>query len=47
MRGAVVGLRRDFFSAPYPADTIADIRALYNPAAMIEIEAIAAVRNGA
>ena len=43
----VVALRRDFFSAPYPADTIAETRALYDPAAMIEIEAIAAVRKGA
>jgi len=40
----VVTLRRQFFSAPYPADTIAEIKALYDPAAMIEIEAIAAVR---
>ncbi len=40
----VVALRRRFFSAPYPADTIAEIKALYDPAAMIEIEAIAAVR---
>lgn len=40
----VVELRRRFFSAPYPADTIAEIKALYDPAAMIEIEAIAAVR---
>ncbi|WP_407526985.1 RidA family protein [Methylobacterium oryzisoli] len=39
----VVTLRRRFFTAPYPADTIAEIRALYDPAAMIEIEAIAAV----
>ncbi len=39
----VVQLRREFFSAPYPADTIAEIKALYDPAAMIEIEAIAAV----
>ncbi len=39
----VVELRRKFFSAPYPADTIAEIRALYDPAAMIEIEAIAAI----
>lgn len=43
----VVELRRKFFSAPYPADTIAQIQALYDPAALIEIEAIAAVRaNG-
>jgi enamine deaminase RidA (YjgF/YER057c/UK114 family) len=41
----VVALRRKFFSAPYPADTIAEIRALYDPRAMIEIEAIAAVRR--
>lgn len=40
----VVELRRKFFSEPYPADTIAEVRALYDPAAMIEIEAIAAVR---
>ncbi|CAB3721242.1 2-iminobutanoate/2-iminopropanoate deaminase [Achromobacter deleyi] len=39
----VVTLRREFFAAPYPADTIAEIRALYTPDAMIEIEAIAVV----
>lgn len=41
----VVELRRKYFSQPYPADTIAEIRALYDPAAMIEIEAIAAVSS--
>jgi enamine deaminase RidA (YjgF/YER057c/UK114 family) len=41
----VVALRRKFLSAPYPADTIAEIKALYDPRAMIEIEAIAAVRQ--
>ncbi len=41
----VVTLRREFFTAPYPADTIAEIRALYTPEAMIEIEAIAVVPN--
>lgn len=41
----VVDLRRQFFSAPYPADTIAEVKALYNPDGMIEIEAIAAVRD--
>lgn len=41
----VVTLRREFFSAPYPADTIAEIRALYTPEAMIEIEAIAVFPN--
>ncbi|MEG1766968.1 MAG: RidA family protein [Comamonas sp.] len=39
----VVTLRREFFAAPYPADTIAEIRALYTPEAMIEVEAIACV----
>ena len=39
----VVELRRKFFSAPYPADTIVEIKALYTPEAMIEIEAVAAV----
>lgn len=39
----VVELRRKFFSEPYPADSIVEIKALYDPAAQIEIEAIAAV----
>ena len=42
----VVELRRRFFSEPYPADTIAQVTALYDPDVMIEIEAIAAVRGG-
>lgn len=42
-RQAFANLRREFFAAPYPADTIAEIRALYTPEAMIEIEAIACV----
>ncbi|MGU3538110.1 RidA family protein [Methylobacterium sp. A54F] len=41
----VVALRRRFYSEPYPADTIAEVKALYDPAAMIEIEAIAAVHT--
>ncbi len=41
----VVELRRQFFSEPYPADTIAEVKALYDPQVMIEIEAIAAVRD--
>jgi reactive intermediate/imine deaminase len=40
----VVELRRKFFSEPYPADTIAEVKALYDPKVMIEIEAIAAIR---
>lgn len=39
----VVALRRKFWSEPYPADTIVEIKALYNPEVMIEIDAIAAV----
>ncbi|MEJ7608449.1 MAG: RidA family protein [Bryobacteraceae bacterium] len=39
----VVELRRQFFSLPYPADTILEISGLYTPEAMIEIEAIALV----
>lgn len=42
----VVELRRKYFSEPYPADSIVEIKALYTPEAMIEIEAIAAVANG-
>jgi len=41
----VVALRRKYFSKPYPADTIAEVKSLYDPAALIEIEAIAAVRD--
>ena len=37
----IVELRRKWFSAPYPADTIVEVVALYSPDAMIEIEAIA------
>jgi reactive intermediate/imine deaminase len=41
----VVDLRRKFFSEPYPADTIAEVKALYDPSVMIEIEAIAGIRD--
>lgn len=43
----VVALRRKFWSEPYPADTIVEVKALYNPEVMIEIDAIAAVAAGA
>jgi reactive intermediate/imine deaminase len=43
----VVALRRKFWSEPYPADTIVEVQALYNPEVMIEIDAIAAVAVGA
>jgi 2-iminobutanoate/2-iminopropanoate deaminase len=39
----VVELRRKYFSEPHPADSIVEVKALYTPEAMIEIEAIAAV----
>jgi len=37
----VVALRRKYFSLPYPADSIVEVKGLYTPEAMIEIEAIA------
>ena len=43
----VVELRRRHFSAPYPADSIVEIKALYTPEAMIEIEAIALASDAA
>lgn len=41
----VVHLRERFFSKPYPADTILEVRALALPELEIEIEAIAVVRS--
>nr|WP_294169622.1 RidA family protein [uncultured Sphingomonas sp.] len=38
---AVVDLRRKFFRAPYPADSIVEVKGLYTPEAAIEIEAVA------
>ena len=43
----IVELRRSWFSPPYPADTIVEVAALYSPAAMIEIDAIAVVAEDA
>jgi 2-iminobutanoate/2-iminopropanoate deaminase len=40
----VVDLRRKFFTSPYPADSIVEVKGLYTPEVMIEIEAIAAAR---
>ena len=37
----IVKLRGEYFSAPYPADTIVEVSSLYSKDAMIEIEAIA------
>lgn len=39
----IVELRRKWFTAPYPADTIVAVSALYAPQAMLEIEASAVV----
>jgi reactive intermediate/imine deaminase len=41
--GEVVAMRERWFVPPYPADTIVEVRSLYAPEAMIEIEAIAVV----
>jgi reactive intermediate/imine deaminase len=38
----IVELRRKWFTPPYPADTIVEVRSLYRPDVQIEIEAIAA-----
>ena len=37
----IVELRRKWFTPPYPADTIVEVRSLYRPEVMLEIEAIA------
>ena len=37
----IVELRGQYFSAPYPADTIVEVSSLYSREAMIEIEAVA------
>jgi 2-iminobutanoate/2-iminopropanoate deaminase len=37
----IVELRGRWFTPPYPADTIVEVRSLYSPDAMIEIEAVA------
>ena len=39
----VIALRREFFTEPYPADTIAQVSALASPEWQIEIEAVAVV----
>ncbi len=43
----VVELRGRWFTPPYPADTIVEVRSLYSPDAMIEIEAVAVVAAAA
>lgn len=39
----IVEMRRKWFSAPYPADSLVEVSGLYSPDAMIEIEAIAVI----
>ena len=39
----MIALRREFFTEPYPADTIAQVSALARPEWQIEIEAVALV----
>lgn len=41
--GQVIELRREFFTSPYPADTIAQVVSLARPEWQIEIEAVAVV----
>ena len=43
----IVKLRGQWFTAPYPAETIVEVRSLYSPDAMIEIEAIAVADSAA
>jgi len=43
----IVTLRGQWFTAPYPADTIVEVSSLYSPDAMIEIEAIAVADSAA
>ena len=43
----IVELRGQWFTTPYPADTIVEVRSLYSPDAMIEIEAIAVADSAA
>lgn len=41
----IVALRRQYFSEPYPADSLVEVRALSRPELELEIEAIA-IRRG-
>ena len=43
----VVELRRQWFTPPYPADTIVEVRTLYAPEVMFEVEAVAVVDDAA
>ena len=37
----VVALRRQWFTAPFPADTIVQVQSLFSPEVLLEIDAIA------
>lgn len=41
----IVAMRRHYFTAPYPADSIVEVRALARPELMVEIEAVAVVEG--
>jgi reactive intermediate/imine deaminase len=41
----VIALRREFFTEPYPADTIAEVNRLAGDDWLIEVEAVALVRD--
>ena len=41
----IVDLRREYFTSPYPADSIVEISSLYSADALIETEAIAVSDN--
>ena len=41
----IVELRQQYFSAPYPADTVVQVQALALPELLVEIEAIATLRK--
>lgn len=43
----VVELRRQWFTPPYPADTVVEVTSLYSPEAIFEIEAVAVVDKAA
>ncbi|WP_175823799.1 RidA family protein [Burkholderia sp. BCC0419] len=43
----MVDVRREWFSAPYPAESLVEVSALYSPDALIEVEAIAVVSDAA
>ena len=43
----IVALRKRYFTPPYPADSLVEVRALSRPELMIEIEAIAVCRDAA